>query len=402
MDARHGLPLLILALLALGCPIDPDDDDDTGDDDVGDDDTGDDDTADDDTADELDQYILEEMEQTHIPGLAASVVVDGEIVWSRGYGWADIDAERAVTPDTEFMLASVSKTITAVALMHLFDTGAFSLDDDVDDYLTFAVDHPTAPEVPITFRQLLTHTSSIRDNWNVMGSLYVDGDSPIPLGEFLEDFLSPGGAYYDADANYYKLPPGSVYRYSNIGASLAGYLVEAISGTPFDQYCEQHVFGPLQMDGAGWHLADVDVDQLAVPYSWAGSQYNAHEHYGYPDYPDGALRCDVDELSNFLIHFIEDGSFGAETILEPATVAEMKTVQYPKIDAWQGLIWYYTTIGGDEVLGHNGGDDGVSTDMYYRTDDEVGVIVLTNGDSVEGGGAMVRIQERLYDEAANF
>jgi len=251
----------------------------------------------------------------------------------------------------------------------------------------------------ITFRQLLTHTSSIRDNWNVLGLLYVEGDSPIPLGTFLEDYLTPDGAWYNASGNFLTSAPGTIADYSNVGATLAGYLVESITGTPFDEYCEQSLFAPLQMDGAGWHLADVDLASLAVPYRWAGGQYHPYAHYGYPDYPDGALRCDVDELSHFLIAFIEDGTWGTETILAPATVEEMRTVQFPALDASQGLIWYYKSLVLQTLLGHNGGDDGASTDMFYRPDDGIGVIVLTNGDSKAGYDAMNRIQLRLYQEA---
>ncbi len=402
MYARLLASLSLGTILLAGCPGDPDDDapadDDGGDDDGGDDDGGDDDSG----PSELDAFILEQMEVGRIPGLAASVVRDGEIAWSAGYGWADIEAGRPATPDTEFLLASVSKTVTAVALMQVWETGAFELDDDVDQHLPFAVDNPSHPGEPITVRQLLTHTSSIRDNWSVMDTLYVDGDSPIALGAFLEDYLTPAGAHYDAEKNFLQAAPGQTMAYSNIGAALAGYLVEAITATPFDAWCEDHIFDPLQMDGCGWHLADVDLDQLAVPYRmWAGD-FVPVAHYGWPDYPDGQLRCDVEELGHFLASFIDDGSWGDETILLPATVEQMRTVQFPALDPTQGLIWYYWTLQGDELLGHDGGEVGASTDLFYRVADGVGVIVLINGDSEQSWGAMEAIEARLYDEGPSL
>jgi len=151
---------------------------------------------------DLDSFILATMNTYHIPGVAACVVKDGRIIWTGAYGHAIIEQDVPVADTTLFMLASISKTFTGAALLQLWEAGLFELDDDINDYLPFAVFNPNHPESVITFRELLTHTSSIKDNWEVMLSVYAWGDSPIPLGDYVEGYLTPGGEYYSATANF--------------------------------------------------------------------------------------------------------------------------------------------------------------------------------------------------------
>lgn len=214
---------------------------------------------------------------------------------------ANIAAGRRVTPDTLFMLASVSKTVVATAVLQAIEDGLFDLQTHVNDVLPFRVRHPVHPDRPITVRQLLTHTSSIRDNWNLLTAGYVAGDSPMELRTFLRRYLSPGGADF-APNNFYAFGPGRSYRYANVGASLAAFLVEAAAGIGFDTWCERRIFAPLGMDRAGWHLAGLPRREIAMPYTWAGNKnaYVPTGHYGYPDYPDGALRTTAPQLARHL------------------------------------------------------------------------------------------------------
>ena len=114
---------------------------------------------------ELSTYLEDGMEEIHVPGLQAALIKNGSVVWSKGFGFANADEDTLVTTETPFMLASISKTVTAVAIMKLYEQGLFQLDDDVNDYLDFSVDHPSGEA--ITFRHLLKHTSSIRDEGTV-------------------------------------------------------------------------------------------------------------------------------------------------------------------------------------------------------------------------------------------
>jgi CubicO group peptidase (beta-lactamase class C family) len=179
---------------------------------------------------QLDSFIVHTMDSYHIPGVAACVVKDGQVIWTGTYGWANIEDSIQVADTTVFKLASVSKPFTGSALMQLYQEGFFDLDDDINDYLPFVVVNPNFPDSVITFRMLLTHTSSINDNWDVLFSVETwGGDSPMDLGWFLEQYLAPGGVYYQAYVNYNIFPPGTEWDYSNVAFALAGYLVETIT-----------------------------------------------------------------------------------------------------------------------------------------------------------------------------
>ncbi|MBC8451207.1 MAG: beta-lactamase family protein [Planctomycetes bacterium] len=344
----------------------------------------------------LDGFITAQMAAGHLPGLEAVIVKNGRIVWDGAYGLADIGRQRPVTPDTLFQLASVSKTVTATALMQLFDLGAFGLDDDVSGALSFPVVHPNFATTPITFRHLLTHTAGFEDNWSVMA--YTVGNSPWPLGWFCEQYIVPGGRLSDPNDNWIPFQPGTHYSYSNFGFALNGHLVESLSKMDFEDYCQANLFQPLGMQETSWRLAKLDPTHIAHPYGWTGSGYVDYGFYGYPDYPDGCLRTSARQLASFMLAHMAQGTYGGYAMLLPGTPGLMTQVQLPTVEASQGLAFYWKTIQGQPVVGHNGGDQGVQTEFWMRPwDGQTGVILLTNGDS--GNQAVTRIVERLFREA---
>ena len=430
---------------------------------------------------ELIQFIEDTMLAYLIPGLSISIVKDGNIVWEEHFGYANIDENIVVDENTLFMLASISKTVTATALMQLFEDGLFSLDDDIDDYLPFDVNHPDYL-TPISFKMLLTHTSGIKDNWDVMP--YYDGDSELELGYYLEQYLIPEGEFYGSNSNFTNSMPGTNYIYSNIGAALIGFLVEEISSQPFNDYCNENIFEPLSMNNAFWFLSEIEnLDQVALPYesiggsgyvddcsgdgdccpeSWIGDGFadcenqewdcdltcydndggdcgdggsdpycgdgfcNGDEdyytcpddcsgggcgevnlteymHYGYSDYPSGQLRTTSNNLAKFMAAYINNGIYNGNRILESETVEMIKSIPYPDIDPQQGLIWYYknTGVNGRTLFGHNGGDIGVTTEMFISISENIGVIVLTNSSNYN---AIIQIENVVFDfaEETNF
>lgn len=162
------------------------------------------------------------------PGMACGIVRPGQVRWSKGLGLADVEHQRPMLADTLINVGSVSKTVTATAVMQLWEQNRFGLQDDVGKHLPFALRNPHFPEVPITFEQLLTHRSSIKDNWPIYDRTYVCGDSPVALGDWLKGYFTPGGAYWDED-NWHQWPPGTVNPpaeprcYSNVGFGVLGY-----------------------------------------------------------------------------------------------------------------------------------------------------------------------------------
>ena len=382
---------------------------------------------------------------THlIPGLSVSVVKEDNIVWQKHFGYANIEQNISVNENTLFILSSISKTITGTALMQLFEQNLFELDDDINQYLPFNVSHPDYPLIPITFKMLLSHTSGINDNWSVMP--YYDGDSAVELNSYLSDYLEPDGELYNANTNFTSYMPGANFNYSNIGAALVGLLVEEISELPFNVYCNENIFEPLQMNNSFWFLSEIEnLDSVALPYQLNGGTgstcfeigcgiYNdsnpcfcdfacidygdccpdyddvcgedgsgsslenlqAYQNYGYSDYPSGQLRSTSNDLAKLMYAYMNGGVFNGVRILESSTIELIKTIHFPTVNSNQGLAWYYKNENDRILFGHNGGDLGSLTEMFISFSDSVGVILLSNSTNYN---AVIQIEDAILDFA---
>ena len=349
----------------------------------------------------LDEYIMNEMESEHFPGMATVIVKNGEIVWLQCYGFADIENGIPVTDSTQFLLASMSKLFTGTATMQLKEDGMLQLNNDINEYLPWPLNHPVQSTTPMTIQQLMTHTSSIKDNWSAMSNYYGYPDPSMSLEACMQDYFTVTGGNYNANQNFLSATPGTVFNYSNMATALNGYITEIVSSMPFDDYCDEHIFEPLCMEKTAWHMADLDSNEVARPYSYSNGNFVANPHYGFADYPDGQLRSSITDLANYMIAFLNGGTLGGTAILSPSSVNEMWTQQIPSIESKQGLNWYKELLyhsGGETLLwGHNGGELGVSTDMYVDPESNIGLCVLSNG-----GGTNLYICDELYDYALSL
>jgi len=336
---------------------------------------------------DLDRFILDGMKEAKVPGLAAAVVKKDKVLWTGAYGWANREQKVPVTNDTLFQVASVSKPVTACAVMQLVEQGKLSLDADVNEVLPFPARNPKHPQVPITLKHLLTHTSGIRDNWNLLEDTWVkNGDFSKPLGESLAAYLQPKGEYYSAKKSFYQWAPGERSQYSNVGVALAAYLAEAKAKVPFETLCQKGIFEPLGMQGSSFRLKGMDQAKIAMPYGFRRKTgaFKPLGHHGYLDFPSGTLRVTAPHLARFLLSFIGDGQLEGTRVLKAETVREMREIPFPKTDSKQGLAWYFDKVGGSKVMGHDGSDPGVTAVMYYRLKDDVGYLVLMNGEPKSG------------------
>lgn len=182
----------------------------------------------------FDREMAAQMAEHGIAGGAIAVVKDGSVLFQKGFGHADVEAERPVDPETTmFRVGSVGKLFTATAVMQLVEQGQLDLDEDVNAYLDFAI--PETYDEPVTLAHLLTHTAGFEARWIGM---WPDSEEGVePLGEWLRDHRPAR-----------VRPPGIVVSYSNYGMSLAGYIVERVSGLAYGDYVEQHILAPLGMD----------------------------------------------------------------------------------------------------------------------------------------------------------
>ena len=327
-----------------------------------------------------DGFLLGAMNLGKMPGASMVVIKDGQWIMNKNLGKADMAQNIPVTRNTIFMMASVSKTIVATAVMQQWEKGHIDLDVDVNHYLPFVLRNPTHPLDSITMRMLVTHTSAIQDNWTVMGSLYVLGDSPISLDTFMKHYFVQGGTYYDPSNNFYTYAPGAQWNYSNMAITLAAYVVQRVTGDDFDHYCDTAIFSKICMKPTSWKLEHLDTTKIARPYSWYNNMYNDDGLYGYPDYPDGQLRCNVTSLARFMTMYMQRGIYQGVRILDTSTVDYMLK-QQTTVATDQGIVFYSApSSNGDLLWGHNGGDGGVNTAMYFSPTKKTGAIVLTNGD----------------------
>lgn len=325
---------------------------------------------------EFEAYLQDEMEAQHIPALSVLIFKEDAILHEAYLGQSNIQQNLPLGADHLFLLASVSKVITATALLQLYEDGHFGLDDDINNHLPFDVSYPGSA-TPITFRMLLTHTSGIGDNGTVMDAQYFyNQDPPIALAAFMENYLKVGGSLYDPIENFYDFEPGEDHEYSNMGTALIGVLVENISGQDFNSYCKQHIFTPLAMTHTAWRLDEI-TQPIATPYDYFGGQNQAIQHYTNTDYPNGGLRSTARDLHRFLRVFTLGGLSNNYQLLEESTLNLMKTPQIPDIDPEVGLHLFLMNaqLG---LWGHDGGEQGVATVMAFHPDTHVGAIILSN------------------------
>jgi CubicO group peptidase (beta-lactamase class C family) len=340
----------------------------------------------------LDELVAKQMAEAGFMGLAAAVIVDRQVVWMKGYGFADWQRTRPFTPATIMNVASISKPFTGVAMMRAVQQGKLSLDADINAYLPFRVVNPYHPAEKITLRHLATHTSGIKDRDEVYsGAYHFGGDSPESLARFIEDYFKPEGKNYARD-NFVDAKPGALREYSNIGAALAGYIVERAVGEPLNAYTRKHVFAPLKMADTGWFLSEVDPGKHSTLFASQDGFPIPIQHYGLTTYPDGGVRTSVADLSTFFVALLNGGENRGARILDAKTAAEMTRFQFtdanrptnfPAADGNSGLFWR-TKFNGTRV-GHGGNDPGVKADMLAAPSGEVGVVLLVNTSTPSDG-----------------
>jgi len=334
------------------------------------------------------------MKLSKLPSLSACIIKDDEVVWSNGFGFYDLENKKKATDNTIYLICSITKSITATALLQLYDQGLFDLDDDVNNYLSFSLRNPNHPDDPITFRMLLAHQSSINSNvyCNATGQYYI-GDYEIPSYPYpwLMDYLTPNGSLYSPEV-WTGDKPGEKMHYSGIGYCLCGYLIELISGQKYKDYCKDHIFEPLQMYNTSFNLSDLNLDNVAIHYTINNSglitTYDSHEHFTLLPYPGGGLRSSVSDLSHFLIAHMNNGVYKGLRLLNESTVNEMHKVQYYNdevnyrygTDFQYGFGWLIRNRPFiKDLSGHTGAYElGARTKMLYRPSKNTGIIYFTN------------------------
>jgi CubicO group peptidase (beta-lactamase class C family) len=339
---------------------------------------------------DLEKYINSEIASGKVPGIGLSIIVEGDVLLSKGYGYADIENQIPFTDSTIMNIASISKTFIGVSMMHAVEKGLIELDDDVNKYLSFKVVNPHRPNKKIMVKHLLGHRSSITDEKKVYytESYHYGGDAPTNLGEFLKNYLSEGGSYYSKE-NFLDKDPGSKHEYSNIGAGLAAHVLESIIKKPFNLITRELIFKPIGMKNTVWFLSEMEnQSNHAKLYKIKkdGNKLSEVELYGLITYPDGGLRTSIKDLTKYLNYIMYDIPGLEQPIINKKSKENMFT---PDFDQDYAKFWDTK-----EYLGHGGGDPGVATSMYFDPENEIGVILFTNTSTY---GNFYELLKKIYN-----
>ena len=323
----------------------------------------------------LDALIPSQLRNRNIAGAVVSVVKDGQVLFQKGYGYADVEEKKPVLPDqTLFRPGSVSKLFTATAVMQLVEQGKLDLDRDVNDYLDFALPK-TYPE-PVTLRQLLTHTGGFEET---LKNLFVAHESDIkPLRTYLVNEM-PARIFL----------PGKIPSYSNYGFTLAGYIVERVSGEKFERYIENHILKPLGMNNSTFEqpLPPQLGPQMSKGYLSASKKPRDFEWVQAA--PAGALTTTAADMTQFMLAFLQDGAVDGVSILKPQTVRQMETQQFefdPMLPGL-GITFMEYLIDPVRIIAHGGDTVYFHSDMILVPDAHLGYFLSYNslGKDVGGG-----------------
>ena len=310
-----------------------------------------------------------------LPGVAVGVVSDQDLVWSKGFGYADLSAKRSMTPATLFRMASHSKLFTATAIMQLREQGKIRLDDPVAKHLPwFRLRTAGDDDGEVTVDELLTHSSGLPreagDHWTT---------NHFPSGDDIRKLMAdrPGA-----------FPPATGWKYSNLAYTVAGKVVEAVSGERWADYVQRHIFQPLGMTASS---VDKNVPELTVPYGRRMPD-GTREVLPFIDARGMAsatgISSNVEDMARFVSAQFRRGPMAGRQILSTSSLREMHRVRSVEENWTSGTAvgFAVSRIKDRTYVGHGGGYLGNTTNTLIQLDDKVGVIVLTNTNDSDPSG----------------
>jgi len=312
--------------------------------------------------------IRREMAKNGVPGLSIAVVDDRSTLWAEGFGWADREHRRPATSDTVYQIGSITKVVTALAIMQLQEQGQLNLDQPLSDFLPEFRMHSRWPHAaPITIRALLSHHAGLP-------TYYLKGFfSETPLQQLLEELREEHLAY----------EPHTVFNYSNLGFNLLGLVLERLHGQPYVDAVTRRLLDPLGMQRSGFTSTGPLAETLARGY--------VYERPSQPtpirDLPAGGIYSTVQDVARFMRMVIGGGTLDGTRVLSETALAETLKPQYPDcpLDFGQqfGLGWILSGLrvdsGGSQAW-HNGGTKAFLSQMAILPDKKLGVVVMANSD----------------------
>jgi CubicO group peptidase (beta-lactamase class C family) len=328
---------------------------------------------------QIEAAIERTMNLYQIPGLAIGIVQDNQVVYTKGFGLAEVGTDRVITPETVFQLASNSKTVVVTAIMQLKEQGKIDLDAPVTTYLPY---FRLADEryKDITIRQLLSHRAGLPYN---TGAGYYDYDSDYQSPEYDEGSLERHVRNLTQMQLLYA--PGFTGYYSDLGFEILGDVIAKVSGQSFEAYTQEHIFAPLGMKHTTFLVREVAPELLAEPHVLEGNEIvvNSFFPYSRQHAPSAHLLSNVDDMCRLALAHLNRGQLGEARILPPTAYEEMWGTAYHINVAMQhqkgyGLGWGIGELVGHRLVMHGGQDIGFHSEFVMAPDDGLAVVILAN------------------------
>jgi CubicO group peptidase (beta-lactamase class C family) len=314
----------------------------------------------------LDGIMPSQLQREDIAGAVIAVVKDGKVIFAKGYGFSDVEKRTHVTADsTLFRPGSISKLFTWTSVMQLSEQGKLDLDKDVNEYLDFKI--PAAYGKPITLKNIMTHTAGFEE---VGRDLFVaDAQHLYPLEGFLKQHV-PDRIF----------PPGVIPAYSNYATALAGYIVQRVSGKPFEQYVQDNIYTPLNMQRSTFvqPLPENLKPMMSNGYKIASEKAQSFEFV--EAFPAGSVSTTARDMCNFMIAHLQNGQFGDKQILKPETAKLMHSRLFGTDDRLNVMAYgfYEESRNGKRIIGHGGDTEYFHSDLHLILDENVGFFVSYN------------------------
>jgi CubicO group peptidase (beta-lactamase class C family) len=317
----------------------------------------------------IERFVKQEMAAQRIPGLALGIVKDDRITYLRGFGKAD-DSGRAVTPQTPFIIGSLSKSFTALAIMQLVEAGKVELDAPAQRYLPWFRVADEKASAQITVRHLLNHTSGLSTKTG--RSYQGNGDTSDAALEKAVRKLSSAEL---------TAPVGQTHQYSTINYSVLGLIVQTVAGRSYESYVQTQILDPLHMRDSFTSEAAAERQGLATGYHYSfGRPRAAHLPYNRGLVPAGYLISSAEDMTHYLIAQLNSGRYGRASVLSPAGMHELQqpAVRTPKADTSYAMGWFVGPIDGTPAIHHQGETFNFHANAVLVPASRTGVIVLMN------------------------
>lgn len=322
-------------------------------------------------SDFIQDFFAKKMSEHHVPGAAIVIIKDGSVIFSKGYGYANIENGIPVDPQkTIFRVASVSKIFTIAGVLQLEEQGLLDLDDDVNEYLgNFSVENNY--EEPLKIKYLLTHTDGFetRD----LGTFVQEPVNLLSLEEVLKK-----------DLNSPVQSPGSKITYGGYGTALAGYLISQVKNEPFEEYIKDNIFKPLNMRNSTFHqvLPDGMKENIATVYYYEENtnQFVPTQFLYVSTVPTGALSTTPEDMGNFMIALLNKGQYGQNRIFQEDTVEKMLSSQYTSHSSLPGVTYGFMEYlyNGQKGLVRDGSGVGIRSQIFLLPEHNLGYFYVQN------------------------